>query len=317
MPDDGVSEFLVSAKAGQFLVVKSAAESDLSVQSPSRQQRTLSIGGGYEGSDNKPDLRRIYLLPETGQYRVLYAPAGGAVAREGSVEFSFLTKSDPAIDPGISPEEVSVEFGPFAPGQQFKVQPLSHFQEEGDDWPPHLAVQNHHFDFRIMSVAAYQKLFPEEKSVALLQDALRKGATAAKVSEFPYPRSDWWDGIIISARREILRGDGWSGFRWIGGFGGDEEYPSEGLGYSFNGITDDGRFLIVVRSDISHPDQKRFYPKRPVVQGPNGSYETSAPEEEKKMKARLEKSLDSAAPDSFTPSLDQLDSVVRSLKIRH
>jgi len=37
----------------------------------------------------------------------------------------------------------------------------------------------------------------------------------SKVEEFPHPRSDRWDGLIMSARREILKGDGWSG--WIGG----------------------------------------------------------------------------------------------------
>jgi len=310
LPPEGVSEFLVSGKAGQFLLVKTRIGESI-VQSPSGGDLPMPPGGGY--AKERAEVDFIYALSETGTYRILFE----SPSHKGSLEVSFLEKTDPILDTGIAAEDVSVDFGDFAPGRQLSIVPYSHFQEEGEDYPSHLAVEGNHSDFRIMSVVAFNKLFPEEKSIAHLKQALEKGSCAAKPEDLPYPRSDWWDGYIMSVRCEILRGDGWSGLRWIGGFGGDEGYPSEGLGYVFNGITDDGRYLIVMRSDLSHPDQKRFYPVRPRKEGPDGSYEISDPEAETKGRALLEKSLVSAAPSSFAPDLAKLDAVLHSLKIRH
>lgn len=104
--------------------------------------------------------------------------------------------------------------------------------------------------------------------------------------------------------------------RWVAGLGGDEDYPGCGLAYVFVGLSTDGRYLIVLRSDISHPDQKRLMPPVEIQGSPGHTWESSDPKIQTRMRLQLEKSLAAADPASFQPGLDQLDAVIRSLKLK-
>jgi hypothetical protein len=114
-----------------------------------------------------------------------------------------------------------------------------------------------------------------------------------------------------SGRRRVARA---TVDRWVRG---DEDYRSCGLGYVFNGISADDRYMVVIRADISSPDRKCLLPPRQTHKTADGSWESSDPKVEAEMRVRLEKSIADSPPASFTPSLNQLDAVVRSLKILH
>jgi hypothetical protein len=224
---------------------------------------------------------------------------------------------DPAVAPGIKREQFSVDLGPFGQESQLMVIPsVDSRGDEGETWPTHLGIEKHDFEFRIIPIAGYEKFFPKSKELAGLKAALSANGSKVKVEGFPYSREDHWDGYVTSLRRETIAGEGWRGVRWIGGFGGDEDYPSGGLGYVFNGISDDGRYLIVLRADLSHADHKRFMPPRKTMGTPGRTWETSDPKVQTEMRQRLEKSLNTADPASFTPNLNDLDAVIRSLKLK-
>lgn len=98
--------------------------------------------------------------------------------------------------------------------------------------------------------------------------------------------------------------------------GGDEDYPSDNLGYIFEGISNDGRYFILIRADISHPDQKRLHPKRQINGPPGHTWESPDPKVDAPARIQLERNLAAAEPASFQPNLDQLDAVIRSLKLK-
>jgi hypothetical protein len=291
LPQDGATEFLIQGKAGQVLYVKqNEVGVEILVQSPSAGSPRLTPGGDYHGN-------QLFALPQTGTYRVLARPA----IPETRIRFELLTIDNPLIDPGIRPDQVLIDFDSFARRDQLTVVPYADWEgDEGDAWPSHLAAVDAHFEFRIMSIAAYRKRFPSDRRLASLQAALQSPSTSFKAENLPYSRRDSWCGQVMTARQKMLQGEGWSGLRWIGGFGGDENYPSCGLGYVFNGISNDGRFLIILRADIAQPDQKHLLPTSRA----SGT----------QMRAQLEKRLDAADPVSFDPNLDKLDAVIRSLR---
>jgi hypothetical protein len=302
----GVVAFLVSGTARQILLVKLNKDDagEVFIQPPGPDRALIPYG------DNRGNL--LFSLPRTGPYRVLFEPQPGA-----SIQFRFIANDDPMIDPGIKSDQISADLAPFAQRNELSVVPYANFEGDEDEfWPSHLAVQHDHFEFRIMSTVLYKQLFPQDHSIELLEGALKEDLSAVRVEELPYSRETRWCGYVMTARRTVLKGSGWRGLRWIGGFGGDEDYPSCGLGYVFNGITNDGRFLIVVRADISHPDLKRLALVRQIQQAAHGSWESSDPKADAEMRARLEKSLALATPDSFEPNLAMLDAVVKSLRLR-
>jgi hypothetical protein len=183
-----------------------------------------------------------------------------------------------------------------------------------------LGLDNGHFEFRIMQVAGYKKVFETDRDggrdMANLEAALRPGRKAVANDKLPYTYKDRWGAYIMSARPEFLEGERWRGLRWIAGYGGDEDYPSLGLGYIFEGISNDGRYFILVRADISHPDQKRLRPPSQINGTPPKTWESPGPHG-KEARLQLEKALVASDPASFQPSLDQLDGIIRSLRLRN
>jgi hypothetical protein len=254
----------------------------------------------------------LFVLPQTATYRVLYHPGRW----KAGIEFRLFESDDPTIGPGIKPEQVSIDFG-FLGEESLKVFPYEMVCGEGDQpWPSHLGVEKRTLEFRIMPVDAYRRMDIFNPGMAELEAALRPGGKLAVGPALPHAQRSWWGAYIMSARPQLLSGDGWRGVRWIAGFGGDEDYPSSALGYVFAGITNDGRYLIVFSSDISHPAQKRLLPARKINGTPPNTWESSDPEKETPMRLQLEKSLADADPASFQPNLDQLDAVIRSLKLK-
>jgi len=313
------AHFTVAASAGQFLRVKvdlgagNNASESVSVQPPGSNSallKALQNVGECWGNF-------VYALQDTGTYRVEFDSGG----RAASIDFSLLAADDPMIDPGIAPEEISIDFGSFAQRDRIAVVPYTEGCEEGDEsWPTHLGLDNGHFEFRIMQVAGYKEVFAKylgAGAMTNLETALSSIGKATAGNKLPYVDKDRWGAYTMTARQELIEGEGWRGLRWIAGYGGgDEDYPSTSLGYIFEGISNDGRYFILIRADISHSDQNRFHPQRPVHGTPGHTWEEGDPKVETPARLRLEKALSVADPASFHPKLNDLDAVIRSLKLK-
>jgi hypothetical protein len=320
LPQNLPAHFTVAASAGQFLRVKvnlgagNDPRESVSVQPPGSDSAPLEAfqkGGDCWGNF-------VYALRETGIYHVEFDSAG----RAASIDFSLLASDDPMIDPGISSGEISIDFGPFAQRDRIAAVPYAEGCDEGDEsWPAHLGLDNGHFEFRIMQVAGYKKVFAKYSggagAMTNLEAALSPGGKVVASDKLVYTYKDEWGAYTMTARPDLLEGEGWRGLRWIAGYGGgDEDYPTNSLGYIFEGISNDGRYLILIRADISHPDQKRLHPRRPVHGPPGHAWESGDPKLETPARLRLEKALAVADPTSFQPSLNELDAVIRSLRLK-
>ena len=293
IPVDRKSEFVLHGNSGQFLYISidQAAEYDLpfsiSAQMP-------------DGSEDKPiDCPDVPIFPlrETGVYRVLFDPSG----QGHSIGFALLPNNDPLIDPGIKPEQVSIDFGSFAHNDELKFSPYC----TGEFLPARLALTNDHIWVRIMQVAGYERFFSRFSKISELQASLRPGAKAVDARKLPRPNDAHGAAIVMTARAGLMYGKSWRGWRWIEGTSGNE-YPDK-LTYVFQGISDDGRLFFVLRAPISQPEQQRSLPE---IKGRN----KNAMKEQSDNRSSLENRLNDAAAASFRPDLDQLDTVVSSLR---
>src|SRR5262249_40990250 len=127
LPDSGSVEFQVAGTAGQILHVKLSDgwAPYVLVQTPVTADRLIP------GGDNLGN--RLFALPLTGTYRVVAErvasqnkPPGG----QSGIQMALLTIENPMVDPGIRPEQISIDLGLFAKAGQFELVPYSHF--EGD-----------------------------------------------------------------------------------------------------------------------------------------------------------------------------------------
>jgi hypothetical protein len=287
--------FEVPANAGQLLSV-AVSEARVRVQAPGAGTAVLEHGGDSEG-------HWLYALPRTGTYRILFAPV-----RDPNIKFAFLASDDPRVDPGIKPEQFSVDFGAFAQPEQLAVVPYSSYGDGAymDEWPTHLGVQSDQFDFHVMTVAGYKEVFKKDQSMDVLATALAKGEKGSKLKGIIY--SVYRDeGINMATQPGFFEGEGWHGRRWIGGFGQDTSCDPD-LGYIFEGLSNDGRYFILMRAIISSPAaQKRFSADCDIK---------LAVSRDPKIDALFDRDMTTAAPGSFQPNLEHLDAVIRSLKFR-
>ncbi len=308
----GRVKFLVSGNTGESLLVNVSDDGrhaySVIVHPPGDSSTELSEP--LQGDTCAGNF--LYALPSTGTYQVLFDPAG----QKHHVDLTLLAGDDAVLNPGITLEKISIDFGSFARKSELSVVPYSEIDGCGWDMPSNVVVENDQFEFRVMRVAGYKELFKAGPEMTLLEAALRPGGKVPAEEKLPYAYKEKWGAYITSARPQLLEGEGWRGLRWIRGSGGDEDYPSHGLGYMFEGISNDGRYFILVRAAIAHPDQKRFLPTRHINGTPPNTWEWSEPKEETEKRLFLEKSLAAADPASFRPNLDQLDAVIRSLKLK-
>lgn len=335
LPQDGPVAFSISGSAGDVIVVNvkevsnpeyertlphtvadtmearytiSAATSD------GVSAKTLQAGGDCTNTS-------MLLLPQDGSYQFVFNAPSRKWGRKYGLSFSTMHKNDPIMDVGLTPEQISIDFGDSAKGDVRVEPPLVAEGCLDNSGPAHLKVHGRRMEFRIMQVDGYKKVaaynvFPSEDGIAVLQAALTAGKTDA-VGSLPY--AIFGDaGLNMWARQELLVGDGWRGLRWIGGYAQDT-VVSPDLGYVFEGITDDGRFLIVAHTRISHPANQKRWTKSTTT---NANTRTRIDLDAAEAKAHainklLEHDLDTADPASFQPSLEQLDAVVRSLKLKY
>ena len=103
--------------------------------------------------------------------------------------------------------------------------------------------------------------------------------------------------LRMGAREEIVENQSFRALRYVGYFAQDVTPPSNPMSYILQGISRDGRHFIMLRAQCSHPSLAK----------PGASTPAALREVARRLAA--------APPDSFTPSLTQLDAVARSLKL--
>jgi len=297
--ENPTSEFIVHGNKGQFLRVH--------VESNSKDERvpTVTIVAMAQGGD---EALKSLLMDSCMDGALYTLPQDGAVDvsvrieahQEAKLGFTLLSSTDPLLDAGIRPEQISLvdkggfELRPFDPA----------CGEVGDSWPASVAIRSNKFWFQIAQVQGYKEIFPLDKAMGLLASKLKPGASPPDAKEFPYANSGD-AATVMTARPQILKTSDWTAWRWIEGSSQCCEYPG-GIAYVVEGLSTDGRFFFIMRAHIDHPDFKRFKPTNVTAEGqdlPN--------------RMQLEKSLAAAEPASFMPNLDELDEAARSLVIHH
>ncbi len=320
LPQDDPVLFAVQGNAGQFLRVKVNEAKDahtdfrgprfsVEVRTPGARPELLEVGSEdcYPGN-------WLYALPQTGTYQVSFDRAKGRHA----IAFTLLDQNDPTVSPGITLEQISIDISSLAQGSQFSVVPANKACDESEPWPSHLALKNRRFEFRVMTVAGYKEILrPDE--MKLLQTAVMSGGKDLSFNKLPYPFYGG-GGLLLATKPELLQGQGWRGLRWIGAFGQDVScefrFDGENSAYVFEGISNDSKYFILVRAAISNSplaDRLRQDCDASLHQNPKRSIDALF---EKDMPALFEKDIAGADPASFQPNLDQLDAVVRSLKLK-
>jgi hypothetical protein len=303
LPHAAKSEFRIDGSAGQSLrvVVDENAEYDapfsLSVAAPS-------------GSELKPvdcgnDL--AYPLAQTGAYHITFDPSGG----EHTLRFTLLPHDDPFVDVGLKPEQVSIDLDSLGRHQTKALPPCS----GPDDYAPaNLTITGDRMSIRVMQVAGYNEFFSRYSRLPHLVQALRPGFTGViDAKEMPEPNHHG-AASVMTVNAEVLTGNGWRGWRWVEGSANlFRNYPDR-LTYVLEAISNDGRFFVIVRAEVSHPDVQRFSPPQLEPGLPVSAYLKNEKDQSAR-RAQLQKSLAAADRASFAPSLSQLDQVTRSLKL--
>jgi hypothetical protein len=262
-------------------------------------------GGGSVVTSAIPDDcldEQIYRLPHDGNFRVIYDPKG----HKNNLRFSMVEKGDPLVNVGLESAQISINFGAFGPAKSTATA-YDRVCGVGESWPASIAIDNQKIWFQLAKVQGYEKVFPDEKNMRLLISSLHIPGRSIDAKKLPYANSGD-AATVMTVRPTLIKEAGWKAWRWIEGNSQDGDYPS-GLSFVVEGITNDGKFFFRMTSTIDHPEQKR-------LSTDTAEYEAVRDKADTQNRLLLEKALATADPASFTPNLNDLDSVIRSLKLK-
>jgi hypothetical protein len=220
---------------------------------------------------------------------------------------------DPAATIGIGPRDVRIEAAPIARTVSGQVlPPVPHVAGAGPPLNGQPARLRLRFDHDVLPaavnplqrqvlvypLAAYRGLFPAGAQLVLDQrvSALRRllaerpeFVDAEEIPVLPDPGA----AQAFRARVRYLRFDGGAGVAFITRYTAGAASPAAPLVWTFQGMTDDGRYWVSVFHPVHAPDLPRTGPP----------YTTA-------------RHLDATRPDDFRPSLDTLAAVARTLRVR-
>lgn len=300
------SEFTLDGRAGQFLKVV--------VDENAKYDAPFSLSAiAPGGSELKPvncGNELAYPLPQTGAYRITFDPSGV----QHTLRLTLLRHDDPFMDVGLKPEQVSIDFDSLERRNQTKVLPPC---SGPDDYlPAHLILTGDRISIRIMQVAGYNEFFSRFSRLPHLLQALRPGFTGViDAKEMPEPNHHG-AATVMTVNTKVLTGNGWRGWRWVEGSADlFRNYPGR-LAYVFQGASNDGRFFVIMRADVSHSDVQRLSPPH-LSPGLPVSIYLKNEKDQSVRRVELQKSLAATNGGSFVPSLNQLDGVIRSLKLTY
>lgn len=308
----GHETFSVSAKGGQTLLVEinltGNQEADgndrLEVLAPGSSQPLRSNTDNDEGA-----MHWIRALPRTGAYRIVVRRPS---RKPYSLLIALIDPHDPRIDPGIAADQVHLDLSGLGIKEPFSLQPFSPVVSDEliEPWPAHLGVVTDKLEIRILPIEGIRKTLGDDKDFAprleKLQAALRdKKPFAAEDLPFsPYEDS----AVDLAMRPEFLEGKSFQALRWVASFSQDPpSAPANPLSYILEGISRNGRYLLLIRGEIVHPSLKTEAELPQDVQQDGPQMQA--------MRKQVARTIAKAAPDSFQPNLAQLDAIVRSLQL--
>lgn len=314
LPKDKPAEFLIAGKTGQFLQVKvnePQGAQTTSEEAPGAISLVKIMPAGAGASELQGEAvdcvgSELYRLPQTGSYRVHFEPAGPGLG----VSFTTVNANDPLVNPGIKPDQPSLDFGSF-PKTEFTLVPKSvSCGEIADDWPAHLAANDQAMGIRVMSVARYKEMFGDA-AIAALEAALRTQGKNADARKLPEAVSGDV-GLILASRPTYWQGKGWRGLRWIAEYGQDTSCEFQGLTYVAEGLSEDGRFLAMMVSQVTSSAVTGRLTQQCKRMVESKGFDDRF---EKEMPALFDQTV-GTAPGSFQPNLNRLDAVIRSLTLK-
>jgi hypothetical protein len=233
-------------------------------------------------------------------------PAGGNPVSYGNVSFilpadvasNALAGTIPAVtgdDPGwgLAPEHIKFELDGYAQYETFHE--------------PHILV------YPAQEYAALND--GASRSIAKLQ-ALLNGSAAPTAENLPALAS-FNAGQLFAAQVKIIQFANGSGVRFLTEYG---QYfataNNNDLFYQFQGLTSDGKYYILAILPTSHP--LLAFDEKPETTVPAGGIPFPGWDNENALDVYytdVVNLLNSAAPESFSPSLSSLDALVQSINI--
>jgi hypothetical protein len=292
VPASSREVYTVAASAGQTLLVDlENGEGEVQVLGPAATTPLPSVDLG-----GKTDWMNVLAKPGTYQIAVRTTSK-----KPYDLVITLMDAHDPRLDPGIKPDQVSLDLGAFGGKAKLTSQPFRPrlTGELDDGWPAHLSVQNEKIEFKIMSLEGLKKRMARDpewtKGLGRLEAALKPGAKTIPPEQLPPGNVE--AALRLGAREEIVENQSFRALRYVGYFAQDVTPPSNPISYILQGISRDGRHFIMLRAQTSHPSLSK----------PGASTPAAMREAARRLAA--------ATPDSFTPSLTQLDAVARSLRL--
>jgi hypothetical protein len=223
-----------------------------------------------------------------------------------NLAITLLDPRDARLDPGIAASQVSLDLGAFGGKAKLAPKPFTPLLtgELDDGWPAHLSVENDKVEFKIMSLEGLKKRMARDTEwtkLGRLEAALKPGGKPVPPEQLPPGEAD--AALSFGARLEFVENPSFRALRYIGQFAQDDGTPANPLTYVLWGISRDGRYFIRMRTEIAHPSLSK--PWVGMNEGPKL----------RALRAEAARRLTAAAPESFQPSLTQLDGIARSLRL--
>ncbi len=192
------------------------------------------------------------LLSRTGVYQLILRRPSNTPYR---LRLTLMDAHDPRLDPGISPDRVSIDTTLW--GVKTTLSPQSFypptFAGEDDNWPAQLALVTNDLQVRIMQVEGIRKTLGEDdrwmQALSRLESALHPGGKIASPDLLPL---SGYQGAALCfwGKEEIVEGKTWRGLRWIGFYaqdcsGGPVSDPMP-VNYIFEAISRDGKYFLML-----------------------------------------------------------------------
>jgi hypothetical protein len=304
VPTNEISEFLVPGHTGAFLRVEvKVGEGQGGEPQPLLAARMAGESVAVEAST--PDYctdEKLYPLSQDRTIHVVYDPRG----RKFPLRFTLLKKDDPMLNVELTAEQVSINYGNLGIRREATVEPYLHSCEVGSSWPAHVFVLSGAGVLYVAQVQGYKNLFPADPFMQNLISSIQQRKPPTSANQLPFAYDD--AALVLTSRMELIEGQGWKGWRWIEGASQDGDYPG-GLDYALEAITNDGRFFLRMTGQISHPELERLNTE-------NISDEAARDKADKENNQLLKKNLERADPASFTPNLNDIDAMIRSIRVQ-
>jgi len=257
-----------------------------------------------------PGQQWMNVLPMSGVYHIIVTIEP---VKRYHLEVTLMDAHDPRLDPGITPDGVSIPEGLLPKGSRLALQEYAPWPggygppDIDGNLPANLSFKSEGTWLSVMRLEGLKKANSYWQEIAAeLEQTTLPDAVAAKPTILTFD-----DTFLMHwGRLERFEGKSWRGWRWIGDYEQEDIELQNPLQYVFAAISNDRQYIIWLWTHID------------FVHAPHGIFQLSDKESiiDSKTSAayqqKVNAALTSASPSSFKPDLAQLDSAVRSLEFR-